>query len=279
MDFFDEIDSVKILERNANKIEGMELNSARKLLKQYKKASEALKLELLSTPDNSFTEAKLKNTLFQVERTIRELEVNNKPHLKTFFDDMSDFGVEDSAKEVNALEKHFNGISNAIDVDSIIESTDPDSFLFNNFESSVSTYNQTLRNGFQKSLTDSLIQQKSWSQAVWDMEQIFSLSEYALARIVRTELHGIYAGAKYKGFLSVKDQYLPDLKKTLYHPIDSRTGQDSVAMKKANLITSMDKPFEFSFDGKQYTFMYPPNRPNDRAILIPYREGWQKGEK
>ena len=274
MDFFDEIDSVKILERNANKIEGMELNSARKLLKQYKKASEALKLELLSTPDNSFTEAKLKNTLFQVERTIRELEVNNKPHIKTFFDDMSDFGVEDSAKEVNALEKHFNGISNAIDVDSIIESTDPDSFLFNNFESSVSTYNQTLRNGFQKSLTDSLIQQKSWSQAVWDMEQVFSLSEYALARIVRTELHGIYAGAKYNGFLSVKDQYLPDLKKTLYHPMDSRTGQDSVAMKKANLITNMDKPFEFSFNGKQYTFMYPPNRPNDRAILIPYRENW-----
>lgn len=279
MDFFDEIDSVKVLERNANKIEGMELNSARKLLKQYKKASEALKLELLSTPDNSFTEAKLKNTLFQVERTIRELEVNNKPHLKTFFDDMSDFGVEDSAKEVNALEKHFNGISNAIDVDSIIESTDPDSFLFNNFESSISTYNQTLRNGFQKSLTDSLIQQKSWSQAVWDMEQIFSLSEYALARIVRTELHGIYAGAKYKGFLSVKDQYLPDLKKTLYHPMDSRTGQDSVYANRLHLIVDMDKPFKYSYGGKQREYMYPPDRPNDRSILIPYREGWQKGEK
>lgn len=277
MDFFDEIDSVKILERNAGKIEGMELNSARKLLKQYKKAGEALKLELLNSPDNSFTEAKLKNTLFQVERTIRELEVNSKPHLKTFFDDMSDFGVEDSAKEVNALEKHFNGISNAIDIDSVIESTDPDTFLFNNFESSVSTYNQTLRNGFQRSLTDSLIQQKPWSQAVFDMGQIFDLNDYILARIVRTELHGIYSGAKFKGFLSVKDQYLPDLKKTLFHPMDSRTGKDSIEANRLHLIVDMDKPFRYSYGGKTREFMYPPDRTNDRSILIPYRESWQKG--
>jgi len=276
MNFFDTIDTVSVLERNANKVEGIELNSARKLLKQYKKAKKELSSDMLLAHDNSYTEAKMKATIIQLDRTIRQLEVMIKPQLKTFFDDMSVFGVEDSVKEVSALEKKFNGVIVPMDIDSIVRTSEPDNFLFNNFESSITTYNQTLRNGFQRQLTQSLLQQKSWSQTVFDMEQVFNESEFVLARIVRTELHSIYSGSKLNGFLSIQDQYLPDLKKTLYHPMDSRTGEDSKQASRLHLIVGLNEPFKYKYNGKERVFMFPPDRPNDRSILIPYRESWKK---
>jgi hypothetical protein len=135
----------------------------------------------------------------------------------------------------------------------------------------VQSYNDGLRASFQSALTQSLIQQKSWSQAVYDLESVFDAEEWKLARIVRTELHGIYNVSKMRGFGTIKEDYIPDLKKTLYHPMDSRTGQDSIQLAKENLIVDIDKPFVFNYKGKTRVFMTPPDRPHDRAILIPYR--------
>lgn len=274
--FFEDIDGIRALEVNSNRIESLELGQIRKLLKMYKIARKDLKDKLLFTPDNTFTEAKLKTMLEQINRTIVQLETRIKPELAFSFESIHEQGVEDSAKEINSFEKTFNGVSGLIPVDAILESTNPDNFLFNQYESSIMTYNQNLRNDFQRILGQSLLQGKTWSQAVNDMDSVFTGAEWILARIVRTELHQIYNVSKLNGFGSIKEQYLPDLKKTLYHPMDSRTGDDSIEMAKENLIVDLDKPFVFKYKGKVQTFFVPPNRPNDRAILIPYRESYDK---
>lgn len=276
MAFFEDIDTLSILERNSDKLEGLQMNSARKLLKEYKRAREELKAQMLMTPSGTFTEARLNATLVQLEASIAQIERQVNPLLRSFFDVITESGIEDSAKEVNAMEKLFMGASRPIDIDAVMETTDPSNFLFNQFESSISTYNEQLRNGFQQSLTQALLQQKSWSQAVWDMEQVFGQTEYILARIVRTELHGIYSGAKFNGMLNIRDNYLPDMMKTLYHPMDSRTGEDSKKAASMNLIVPLDEPFRYSFKGKERVFFLPPDRPNDRSILIPYRRSYEK---
>ena len=88
-----------------------------------------------------------------------------------------------------------------------------------------------------------------------------------------------------KGMDKIKDDVLPDLKKALMHPIDSRTGQDSKQLAKENPVVDIDEPFVFTFvrrnkDGSvvedRREFMFPPDRPNDRAILVPFREEWDK---
>lgn len=271
MSFYDEMN---IFERNAGKIQGVQTNSARKLLKEYKMAREQIKTEMLLTPDNTFTEAKLRNTLLQLEQSISQLERQINPMIKGFFDDSTEYGLEDSAREMNALEKRFSGVSSAIDIDSVIDSTDPENLLFNQFESSISSYNESLRNGFQQSLTQALLQQKSWSQAVWDMESVFNQSEYILSRIVRTELHGIYSNAKLNGLFTIQDKYIHDLMKTLYHPMDSRTGDDSKYAETLKMIVPLDEPFKYSYKGQKRVFMNPPDRPHDRSILVPYRKSY-----
>lgn len=277
MPFFEDIDTISVLERHSDRLEGLEMSQARKVLKQYKIARERLKTSLMSYPDNSYTEAKLKSALIQIEAGILALNAQIRPDLYSGFEYLTDQGIEDSAREVNALEKKFNGVNNMLPVDAIIESVDPSNFLFNNYETSVLTYGQGLRGRFQQSLTQALLQKQSWIQAVYGMEQVFNEEEWKLARIVRTELHNIYNVSKSNGFLQIRQDYIPDLQKTLYHPMDSRTGLDSMEAAAQRLIVPIDEPFQYEYprnSGKIRKFMTPPDRPNDRAILIPYRNSY-----
>lgn len=269
----------KLFERNVSRLEGLEINQMRRLLKLYKEARAQLQNDLLFTPDNTFTEARMEYALQQVNLMIAALRNRLNEELQFGFDNLFEQGVEDSGNEINKLEKVFNGVSTApVPIDAILASTQPENFLFNQYQSSVENYNDNVRAEFQRVLSQSLLQNKTWSQAVFDMETVFRDSEYKLQRIVRTELHNIYNVAKLKGFGQIREDYFPDLKKTLYHPMDSRTGADSKKADQDNLIVALDKPFKYTFKGKQRVFMSPPDRPNDRAILIPYRSSYDKGD-
>lgn len=277
MPFFQDIDNLSILERHSTRLEGVEIRQAQKLLKEYKRARQEIKLQMLSNSlDNKFTEGKLNNALAQIEAAISQLRSKIGFQIQDGFDFLSSQGVEDSVDEMDAFDRAFGGGFGKLPFDTIVDSTDPANYLFNQYASSIDSYNEGLRNQFQSTLTQSLIQQKSWSQAVFDMESVFDMEEWKLARIVRTELHGIYNVSKMNGFFNIRENYIPDLMKTLYHPMDSRTGKDSIELAKENLIVPIDQPFVFTYKGKTRTFMTPPDRPHDRAILIPYRKSYGK---
>jgi hypothetical protein len=282
MSFFTDIDAISILERNHMKVEGLELKEARKLQKVYQRAREELRLQLLMVNDNTFTEAKLKTAMLQVEQILNH--INHRIKKDTFgIEFIWESGVEDSVKEVNTFEKYFTGVSSALPFEEILAATERENYLFNQFQTSIETYNSRLRGRFQQQLTQSLIQKKTWSQAVWEMEQVFGQEEWTMARIVRTELHNIYNVGKMRGMGQIQKDYIPTLQKTLYHPIDSRTGDDSKQAEAKKLIVNIDEPFRYTYSRKRADgsvvkefreFMTPPDRPNDRAILIPYSVKW-----
>jgi len=274
--FWDDIDGIKTLERDSARLEGIELSQARKLMKMYQQARKEIINQLLLTPDNTFTEAKLETALRQIDQAMSVLHSRIRPDLVFGFETLFEQALEDSGREINAFEKEFNGITRAVPIDAIIASTNPDNFLFNQYEASVQNYSARLRNNFQRVLGQSLVQNKTWSQAVNDLNTVFSAQEYQLARIARTELHNIYNVSKLKGFKGIQNQYLPDLKKALYHPMDSRTGEDSIELAEDKPIVELDEPFTQLYNGRKYVFMTPPQRPNDRAILVPYRESYDK---
>jgi hypothetical protein len=61
--------------------------------------------------------------------------------------------------------------------------------------------------------------------------------------------------------------------------MDERTAQDSIELAQKNPIIDIDKPFVQNYNGKELVFMTPPNRPNDRAILVPVRASYDKDKK
>lgn len=266
----------RMFQNHIRKIVGLENTEAKVLINHYKEAFQAIKNQLLITQDNTFTEAKLLTIQRQLEVGIKALEQKIKSDVQESFSFMYEQGVEDAVKEVNTLEKKFNGINQLVPVDAIISSTNPNTYLFNNYTSSLESYNKDLRSNMQNILTQSLIQRKTLSQTVNDLEVYMKMDQWKVHRIVRTELHQIYNVSKMGGMDNIKKQFIPDLKKSLVHPMDDRTAQDSKELASKNPIIDIDKPFIQNYNGKELRFMAPPNRPNDRAILIPYRESYDK---
>jgi len=264
----------RIFQNHIRRIVGLENTEAKVLLNIYRESFIQLKNQLVITQDNTFTEAKLKSIMNQIEVGIRALEARIRGELESSFGFVTEQGLEDAVKEVNHLEKKFNGIDQLVPINEILASTDPNTFLFNNYTSSMLSYNQDLRSNMQNLLTQGLLQRKTLSQVVNDIVLESNASEWKVHRIVRTELHQIYNVAKMSGFNEIKEKFVPDLKKSLVHPMDERTAEDSIQLARRNPIVDINKPFRQNYKGKEIVFMAPPNRPNDRAILVPYRESY-----
>lgn len=60
--------------------------------------------------------------------------------------------------------------------------------------------------------------------------------------------------------------------KTTAHIFDSRTGDDSIWYASTHQIKRVEEPFNYTWNGYERVFMSPPDRPNDRSIVIPFTE-------
>ena len=277
MKFFQDIDQFKILEMNSEKINSIEERQARKLIATYRKGRELIRQRLSTVVSGTFSSAQLEQALLQVNSIIRDLDSRINEQLSFSFEIAEESGIEDMAREVNLFEKEFNGITSSVPVDLILETTNRSNFLFNQYKVSMNAYTRQTRDNIQRSLSESLIAKDPFFKVVNRVASNMLVDEWKVLRIVRTELHQVYNISKMNSLSNIKKQVISDLKKTMYHPMDFRTGEDSKAMESADLIVDIEKPFKFTFKGKKYVFFAPPNRPNDRAILIPYRKSYDKG--
>lgn len=282
MPFFEDVDNMGLIERHIRRVTGLEMEQARNLLRVYTKARKQLLDQLHSVPNDTFTEAQMTVVLRQVEAAIEAMKGQLSGETRLGAELMAEQSAEDAIKEVERFEREFVGVSQNIPVQSVLASLDSGNLLLNKFGSSIETYNESVRNAVQQELTQLVIQRTNYFTAIQrigdKIPHFRSPIAWQVQRIARTELHNIYNVSKMQGFAKVRDDFLPDLKKTLIHPMDSRTDEDSKALAKENPIVPIDEPFRFEWNGETRVFMAPPDRPNDRAILVPYREAWENDE-
>jgi len=86
-------------------------------------------------------------------------------------------------------------------------------------------------------------------------------------RIVRTEVMAANNRANWET-IGETNKVLGDAVKILAATFDDRTAADSYAVH--GQIRRVDEPFESWFGA----YMHPPNRPNDREIVVPHRLSW-----
>ena len=82
---------------------------------------------------------------------------------------------------------------------------------------------------------------------------------------------GAYNRASWEGMREADDQ-LGDMVKILAATFDDRTGWDSYQVH--GQIRLPDEAFEWNAPSGSYSFMHPPNRPNDREVVVPHRIAW-----
>lgn len=278
--FFQDPTVEDLIQSNIERVDSLEEKQQRKLIKAFREVRGQLQDRLLTIPEGTFTEQQLNVTLVQINAAIEAIKRDLKGELNDSAEILGVQGVRDLIKEVNRFSKKFEGSVQPLNLDAILIAQDSQNFLINKYDASIDAYSADLRSQITQNITNSMIMrdtsERTVSSLVNNVGKFFMGEEWKLNRIVRTELHGMYNFSKMNGMSEVQDQTIPDLKKSLMHPMDKRTGEDSKELARINPVVDIDEPFRFNWKGQQRVFQFPPDRPNDRSILVPYREEWGK---
>lgn len=290
--FHEEIDALDVAEDHARNVLELENRQAEKLLRVYQRVAAVMRQRLRNLPTDSFTAQQLRVTLLQLEVSLITFEKELAEETDFGASLLADQGISDLRDEVNAYNDYFKGSLQLASVDLNVAATDAKNLLINRYQISLDTYGQALRRTIASGLQDMIIQRLPSEEIHRQMLEkdtlgrFFEGEAWRLRRIVRTELHNMYGIAKLNGLERIEEQD-DAIRKTLYHPRDHRTGDDSAYAATLNLRPKVDEPFVYTWQprdksgkptGKSYkrTFMTPPDRPNDRAILLPYHPSWQR---
>jgi hypothetical protein len=274
MSFYDDVDETGIVENHIKQVLKLEDSQAETIMRAYRGIRGQLRDRLDHLRADTFTAQHLRGVLSQVEGAIRAMNAKLQGDMEDGATSAALAGIEDLITETKAFNEKFSGAVTPINLNAALLAQDTANFLVTKYETNLDDYGSGLYKQISNGLFNASIGEASYGEVVQDISRFFTAEEWKLHRIVRTELHNIYNMGKIKGMDELVDGSIPDLMKTLMHPMDQRTGKDSMYAARLQLVAKINEPFVYVWDGKRREFMAPPDRPNDRAILVPYREEW-----
>lgn len=261
----------------------------RRLLKLLKGAQADLNRRLFQASQlrgpgaDSFTATQLQATLRQVQDVIANLNAN----MASLVGDQAKVAAERAAgqtvKYLSDAERKFKGVSQPLPLreaemlDRVARGSEASALrrmagaggregagvLQRYGVATINKFEEKLQLGLatRKSLAD--IRDELVGQSPFLQQAPRSWAE----RIVRTETMRAYNAAGHEAITEAQSA-LGDMVKILSATFDDRTGWDSYQVH--GQIRRPEEPFDWA--GKQY--MHPPNRPNDREIVVPHRISW-----
>jgi hypothetical protein len=271
--FYEEADAMGIVESHISSVLELEHDESLTILEHYSDVRNRLVDRLSRLPPGRFTAQHLRGVLAQVQAAIDTINSKLQGNMADGAYDAALAGVEDLVDEVKAFDQEFLGAVTPINLNAAVMATDTKNFLVTKYKTNLDAYGKGLQAQITNGLFAASVGEVNHEEVVGRISQFFVAEEWKLRRIVRTELHNIYNMGKIRGMQHLSGD-IEDLKKTLMHPMDQRTGKDSIYAAQLGLVADIDEPFEYEWRGKLRVFMAPPDRPNDRAILVPYREEW-----
>lgn len=282
--FYEQVDIEGIVEDHAKEVVGLQESQARQIAKAYGEIRRELQDRLAHAKFDSFTAQRLRSVLVQVDAAIDATNRSLHSKIEVGADHATRMGIDQLIKEIHRFDRKFAGAVRPINLNITKAAVDTKDFLMNQYKNSLSQYAAQTKTQVARALSQAVLQELPYSEVVQKVGQFFEGQEWEIHRIARTELHHIYSVGKLQGMKELKKEAVPDMKKGLFHPMDTRTGEDSIELSELNPILPLNEPFIQTYtprlkNGKRgktqhYEFMVPPNRPNDRAILIPVRESW-----
>lgn len=201
-------------------------------------------------------------------------------------------------KDIRRLETTFTGSSQALPIEEaarfhgVIDKNRTS--LLKAHATSMSRYGSDLVTKMEGQLVRSLLTGESQQQAIDRISKTADLSWGQGERIVRTELSWAYNATHADGIAATSED-LPDMMMRWsehvadegYAPLDNRVAVDSIAMhgqvaRPGGAFTMPPSAPHADSKGRQdvpaaligKTWVHPPNRPNDRAVVQPWRARW-----
>jgi hypothetical protein len=271
----------------------IEHGSVRRLRKTYEDARRDL-LDRLNTlmktgRGETFTAHSLRLVLIQLQQTLAEFNTQFGAQLVQEGAVAKTLSQRHLVTAVNQLEKKFRGVTPVLQSERAglfrRAYTGVDPSLLNRYQQSVSRYGQPLIAKVRNELAQSVLTNETVDEAVDRVagtNGVFKSQRWRAERIVRTETAYSYGVTKHRSMEALRDADYPQLKKKLVATFDSRTGEDSKELH--GQVRNVDEPFVWHVKNskgqvvKTVEYMYPPNRPNDREVSIPWLDEWAESE-
>jgi hypothetical protein len=273
VNFFTRVDSTGVVEQHIKQVLRLEDDEAKQLMGEYREIRKDLVDRLSRLPQGTFTSQHLRGVLAQVNGAIEAMNAHIGGSTVKAAYRAALKGVEGLIKEIKTFDSEFSGAVTPINLNAVLIAHDTSNLLVTKYETNLDQYGNGLLTQITNGLFSAAAGEASYSEVVGRISQFFTGKEWELHRIVRTELHHVYNTAKVNGLKEIAEE-VDDMQKTLIHPLDARTGEDSEYAASLNMIVDIDKPFVYTWRKKVREYMAPPDRPNDRSILVPYRASW-----
>ena len=268
----------------------IEIGGVRKLAPLYERAQVELTERLVGLiragQGQTFQAHHLRIIIMQVHDALTSFKAGFAGHLRDTSEMAAVLGARHLVGAIKKLERHFSGVEPVLQVEEagvfrgLYDGIEPS--LLARHNQLVARYPLGTIRRVEQNLAQSLLQSETVDQAVnriTGQGGIFARERYRAERIVRTELSYAYGATAQASGREILRQ-LPKLHKRLITTFDPRTGEDS---KKLNGQTvPWNDPFiwieKTKAGDKRIEYMMPPNRPNDRECVVPWRPEYGTGK-
>lgn len=240
-----------------------------------RRGQEKLRDELDHYAKGTFTYTQKKHSLALINQSLVQIHNQNLSEMVGMSQDFNIFANEMANREVQNFQREAGLAIPNVKRDKV--GIDQNSFLINNMKASLEKYSVDIRMKVSRALTDAVIQKSSGYEVSGRISKYILLKRSDAMRIVRTEMSRVYNATKHITYDEFNEQnFNGTLMKRMYHPMDNRTAEDSREWAKADPAIPMNQLFRLKLkSGKVQEGLYPPLRPNDRAVLMPFHKSWK----
>lgn len=275
---------LKVLDLQRAQLRGLvELRGVKRLRGIYETSRAELEQRLASLRrrgmGQSFSAHHARTMLIQVNQALLDFQGKLGAHLTANGKIAGQLGQRHLINSIKKLEKKFSGHAPVLQAEQaavlqrVFSKTQP--ALLNRYKKSERLYGRPVVKKIREQLALSLAQGQTVDEAVdrvAGVGGVFDGQRWRAERIVRTELSYTYGVVQYRQMQEVRKE-LPDLERKLIATFDDRTGADSKELH--GQVQPMGEPFVWEKpNGERVEYMMPPNRPNDREVVIPWRPAW-----
>lgn len=276
----------KMLERHLKQLaKRIQSKGVYPLRRMYRAARNLLAGQLLSVTDPSTpTSLQLNAMLQQIDRAITFLGGDVSRFLNAASRGVIDLGILQTSQELKKLKKFYTGTEPVVDLDvpAVFAGLEDEvnSSLLRRHRLTSRTWAVSTISSMEHALsaaalagadTTTLIREVSKAGGIMDGER------YRAERIVRTEMAYAHNAAKHRAMQETAQETGERMYRKLLETFDDRTGDDSFVLH--GQVVPVDEPFTWRHKrGGQWVtakYMFPPNRPNDRAVVIPWDLEWE----
>jgi hypothetical protein len=264
----------------------IELGGVRKMRTVYEQARVDLERRLAelvrSGRGDTFSAHHLRMVLLQVRDGLVDIQRQMVPTLKQAGHASAGLAQRHTVSAIKKFEKRFSGTEPVLRIEEasvfsrVYQGVEPS--LLARYHKLAANYPMPTITRVQKAMALHMVENGTVESAVDKVASatgIFAQERWRAERIVRTEMAYAY-GVTGQKMLDETSHEVPRLMKRLVTTFDDRTGEDSEELNGQTV--PYDKPFVWMKHTKagdvRVEYMAPPNRPNDREAMIPWRDDY-----